>query len=53
MAKAKVYTNEGEPQDIGDLEADSLVIGGVNILTQLQNLQNQINSLNSRVSALE
>ena len=53
MAKAKLYTDTGEPEDIGSLEADSLVVNGVNISTQLQTLLNEINSLKSRVSALE
>ena len=53
MSKAKSYTATGEPEDIESLESDSLVINGINVSTQLQTLLNEINSLKSRVSALE
>jgi hypothetical protein len=52
MSKAKLYSATGEPQDIGSLEADDLVVNGVNILTALEDLQNQLNSLNSSISNL-
>jgi hypothetical protein len=35
-----------------DLEANSLVVDGTNILSKLQDLENEINSLKSRVSEL-
>ncbi len=53
MPKPKSYTTTGDPQDIGSLEADELSVGGIDILTKLQDLQNQLDSLSSRVSALE
>ncbi len=52
MTKAKSYSTTGNPQDIESLEATTLVVGGTDILTKLQNLENEINSLKSRVSAL-
>jgi hypothetical protein len=52
MSKAKTYFANKEPEDVGNLEVDSLSLNGVDLKTTLDNLQDQINSLQNQINSL-